>query len=51
MRQHLKNKSTVYLEQRYSATSLTAEGHIREINTRIGLFVPEIITPLELFEE
>lgn len=25
--------------------------HIRVINTRLGLFVPEIITPLELFTE
>ncbi len=25
--------------------------HIRVINTRMGLFIPEIITPLELFEE
>lgn len=25
--------------------------HIRIINTKLGLFVPEIITPLELFEE
>ena len=25
--------------------------HIRVINTRLGLFVPEIITPLELFKE
>lgn len=25
--------------------------HIRFLNTRLGLFIPEIITPLELFEE
>jgi hypothetical protein len=25
--------------------------HIRQINTKLGLFVPEIITPLELFKE
>lgn len=25
--------------------------HIRVINTRLGLFIPEIITPLELFTE
>ena len=25
--------------------------HIRKINTKLGLFVPEIITPLELFKE
>lgn len=25
--------------------------HIRFLNTKLGLFVPEIITPLELFEE
>jgi predicted nucleic acid-binding protein len=25
--------------------------HIRKINTKLGLFVPDIITPLELFEE
>jgi predicted nucleic acid-binding protein len=25
--------------------------HIRKINTKLGIFVPEIITPLELFKE
>lgn len=25
--------------------------HIRQVNTKLGLFIPEIITPLELFEE
>lgn len=25
--------------------------HIRQINTKLGLFIPEIITPLELFTE
>ena len=25
--------------------------HIRFLNTRLGLFIPEIITPMELFEE
>ncbi|MFH0775758.1 MAG: PIN domain-containing protein [bacterium] len=25
--------------------------HVRQINTKLGLFIPEIITPLELFEE
>lgn len=25
--------------------------HIRKLNTKLGLFVPDIITPLELFEE
>lgn len=25
--------------------------HIRKINTKLGLFVPDIITPLELFQE
>ena len=25
--------------------------HIRKINTKLGLFIPEIITPLELFKE
>ena len=25
--------------------------HIRVINTKLGLFIPEIITPLELFLE
>jgi len=25
--------------------------HIRKINTNLGLFIPEIITPLELFQE
>jgi predicted nucleic acid-binding protein len=25
--------------------------HIRKINTKLGLFIPDIITPLELFEE
>ncbi len=25
--------------------------HIRQINTKLGLFIPEIITPMELFEE
>ena len=25
--------------------------HIRQINTKLGLFIPEIITPLELFQE
>ncbi len=27
------------------------KSHIRFLNTRLGLFIPEIITPLELFEE
>jgi len=27
------------------------KNHIRFINTRLGLYIPEIITPLELFEE
>jgi hypothetical protein len=25
--------------------------HIRKINTKLGLFIPEIITPLELYKE
>lgn len=25
--------------------------HIRKVNTKLGLFVPDLITPLELFEE
>jgi hypothetical protein len=25
--------------------------HIRKINTKLGLFIPDIITPLELFKE
>jgi predicted nucleic acid-binding protein len=25
--------------------------HIRQVNTRLGVFVPDIITPLELFED
>lgn len=25
--------------------------HIRKINTKLGIFIPEIITPLELFKE
>ena len=27
------------------------KNHIRFLNTRLGLFIPEIITPMELFEE
>lgn len=27
------------------------KNHIRFLNTKLGLFIPEIITPLELFEE
>lgn len=27
------------------------KAHIRKINTKLGLFIPEIITPLELFKE
>lgn len=27
------------------------KNHIRIINTKLGLFVPELITPMELFEE
>lgn len=27
------------------------KSHIRKINTKLGLFIPEIITPLELFKE
>ena len=37
--------------KKYLIVTSDKRNHIRFLNTKLGLFIPEIITPLELFEE